>query len=67
LELTPAALVDLAVDAHLPGADRLLGLAAGVHESSDLEELAQSDALASGGNFVERCGCRHALMLVARR
>lgn len=44
-EPATAAVLHLAVDPHVPGADELLALTAGVHETGEFEQLAQPDAL----------------------
>jgi len=66
-ELTTPTQIHLAVDCHLALADRGLGLAAGVHEPGELQELAQADDVSARGNVVNRSRSRHIRMLAVAR
>ena len=63
LELATAAQIDVAVDGHVAGADRLLGFAARVDQACELEELAKADDAPARRDVVNRCRSSHACIV----
>ena len=59
VQLTPAATLGLTIDIHVSVDDDLLGVAAGVEETGELEELPEADDLAPDGHVVDLVSVRH--------
>jgi len=59
MQLPATTAIDLAVHLHVAVEDDLLGVAAGIEETGELEELSEADHLPADGHIVDRIGVRH--------